>query len=192
MTAGSRTVHHGHMQEIAIDGPTEAHGRWGLADYIEWPSDSETGERHGMKGYGDEGRLFLVGSVRYDEPRLSLTSNYLTYYQKDERVVANGNVNAEQYEALLAIKAFASPEGLTISQLSERLQIKHHSAVNIVDRLVERKLITRETAEVDRRRRHLGLTAKGEKFIEELAGVHRKEIRNRSAELIKALERLKK
>ena len=105
---------------------------------------------------------------------------------------ANGNVNAEQYEALLAIKAFASPGGLTISQLSERLQIKHHSAVNIVDRLVERKLITRETAEVDRRRRHLGLTAKGEKFIEELAGVHRKEIRNRSAELIKALERLRK
>ncbi|SRR5258708_10448873 len=105
---------------------------------------------------------------------------------------ANGGVNPEQYEALLAIKAFASSEGVTISQLSERLQIKHHSAVNIVDRLVEQKLITRETAESDRRQRHLGLTAKGEKFIEELAGVHRKEIRGRSAEMIKALEKLRK
>src|SRR3989440_11693504 len=105
---------------------------------------------------------------------------------------ANGNVNAEQYEALLAIKAFASPEGLTISQLSERLQIKHHSAVNIVDRLVERKLITRETGKTDRRWRHVQLTAKGEKLIEELAAMHRKEIRERSAELINALERLKK
>src|SRR5256886_8978357 len=105
---------------------------------------------------------------------------------------ANGNMNAEQYEALLAIKAFAAPEGLTISQLSERLQIKHHSAVNIVDRLVERKLVTRAASESDRRRRHLSLTPKGEQLIEELAAVHRKEVRGRSADLIKALEQLKK
>jgi hypothetical protein len=36
------------------------------------------------------------------------------------------------------------------------------------------------------------LTGKGEKLIEELAIVHRKEIRLRSPEMIKALERLKK
>ena len=101
-------------------------------------------------------------------------------------------LNPEQYEALLAIKAFAAPVGLTISELSERLQVKHHSAVNIVDRLAETKLITREAGETDRRRRHVQLTAKGEKLIEELAAVHRKEIRMRSAELIKVLERLKK
>ena len=101
-------------------------------------------------------------------------------------------LNPEQYEALLAIKAFAAPVGLTISELSERLQVKHHSAVNIVDRLAERKLITREAGETDRRRRHVQLTAKGEKLIEELAAVHRKEIRMRSAEMIKVLERLRK
>jgi hypothetical protein len=49
-------------------------------------------------------------------------------------------------KALLAIKGFASEGGFTILQLSERLQVKHHSAVDIVDRLVERKLITREPA----------------------------------------------
>ena len=105
---------------------------------------------------------------------------------------ATAGLNPEQYEALLAIKAFAAPVGLTISELSERLQVKHHSAVNIVDRLVERKLITREAGETDRRRRHVQLTAKGEKLIEELAAVHRKEIRMRSAEMIKVLERLRK
>ena len=101
-------------------------------------------------------------------------------------------VNTEQYETLLAIKAFAGPIGLTISQLSERLQVKHHSAVNIVDRLVDKKLITRETAEADRRQRHVQLTAKGEKLIAELALAHRKEMRLRSADMIKALERLRK
>lgn len=105
---------------------------------------------------------------------------------------AKAGANPEQYEALLAIKALESPEGLTISQLSERLQIKHHSAVNIVDRLVERSLVTRKTAETDRRLRHIQLTVKGEKFIEELASVHRKEMRNRSGEMIKALEELRR
>jgi DNA-binding MarR family transcriptional regulator len=105
---------------------------------------------------------------------------------------ANAGLNPEQYEALLAIKASASPDGLTISQLSERLQVKHHSAVNIVDRLTEKKLVTREAGETDRRRRHVQLTAKGEKLIEEVASVHHKELRNRSQEMIQALERLRK
>jgi len=101
-------------------------------------------------------------------------------------------LNPEQYEALLAIKRFDALVGLTISQLSERLQIKHHSAVNIVDRLAERKLVTRAAGETDRRQRHVQLTSKGEKLIDELAIVHRNEMRLRSADMIKVLERLRK
>src|SRR5213082_4045067 len=77
---------------------------------------------------------------------------------------SNAGLNPEQYEALLAIKAYPSGN-FTISQLSERLQVKHHSAVNIVDRLVERQLIRRQAGEEDRRERHLQLTAKGEELI---------------------------
>lgn len=47
-----------------------------------------------LESYGDDGRLLLFGNVRYNEPRLSLTSNFLTYDQRDERVFAQGNVNA--------------------------------------------------------------------------------------------------
>jgi len=103
---------------------------------------------------------------------------------------AKAGLNPEQYEALLAIKAFPG-KSLTISQLSERLQVKHHSAVNIVDRLVERKLIRRHAGQLDRRERHLELTAKGEQLIDELAAVHHTELRRRSEEMIKALQRLK-
>jgi hypothetical protein len=46
------TVHRGHMPELVVDSPTEAHGLWVLADYLEWPSDD--GQRHGAKGYGHE------------------------------------------------------------------------------------------------------------------------------------------
>ncbi|HUE49826.1 MAG TPA: MarR family transcriptional regulator [Candidatus Dormibacteraeota bacterium] len=107
-------------------------------------------------------------------------------------VRTKAGLNPEQYEALLAMKASSSPNGLTISELSERLQVRHHSAVNIVDRLVESKLITRKAGETDRRRRHVQLTAKGEKLIEDLASVHHKELRDRSEEMIQALKRLRK
>ncbi len=107
-------------------------------------------------------------------------------------LTTTADINPEQYEALLAIKAFHSPQGLTISHLSERLQVKHHSAVNLVDRLAGKKLITRAAGAEDRRQRHIKLTEKGERLLEELATVHCKEIRRRSSELITALERLRR
>jgi DNA-binding MarR family transcriptional regulator len=108
-----------------------------------------------------------------------------------EYLRAQAGLNPEQYEALLAIKAFGTAENITILQLSERLQVKHHSAVNIVDRLAERKLLRRQPSERDRRERHLQLTTKGEALIEELADVHFYELRNRSEEMIKGLKRLR-
>jgi hypothetical protein len=47
-----------------------------------------------LESYEGEGRVFLIGNVHYTEPRLSVDSDFLTYYQRDERVVANGNVRA--------------------------------------------------------------------------------------------------
>lgn len=104
---------------------------------------------------------------------------------------AKARLNPEQYEALLALKALGTAENVTISQLSERLQVKHHSAVNIVDRLVERKLIRRKAGRRDRRERHLELTVKGGRLIEELAAVHYKEFRKRSGEMIVTLHKLR-
>lgn len=47
-----------------------------------------------LESYEGEGRVFLIGNVHYTEPRLSVDSDFLTYFQRDERVVANGNVTA--------------------------------------------------------------------------------------------------
>jgi lipopolysaccharide export system protein LptA len=58
------------------------------------PAKSVTLRADSLESYGDEGRIFFIGHVHYAEPRLTLTSNYLTYYQVDERIVANGDVDA--------------------------------------------------------------------------------------------------
>jgi DNA-binding MarR family transcriptional regulator len=105
---------------------------------------------------------------------------------------ANANLTSEQYETLLAIKAFSPRTGFSIVHLSERLQVKHHSTINIVNRLAARKLIRRRRSLHDRREKHLELTTAGENLLGKLAAAHRREIRRRSAEIIAVLERLKR
>jgi len=55
-----------------------------------------------------------------------------------EQVAREAGIEPQQHQLLLAIKGL--PEGVvaSISILAERLQIQHHSAVELVDRLVER------------------------------------------------------
>jgi hypothetical protein len=62
---------------------------------VNCPTREITLHSDSLESYGDEGRIYLVGHVRYDEPRLALTSDYLTYYQRDERFVATGRVDAK-------------------------------------------------------------------------------------------------
>ena len=44
--------------------------------------------------YERQGRLFLVGNVHYTEPRATVDSRTMTYYQNDDHLHAEGNVVA--------------------------------------------------------------------------------------------------
>lgn len=46
--------------------------------------------------YESEGRLFLIGNVHYTEPRATVTSRTMTYYQGDDHLHAEGDVVAVQ------------------------------------------------------------------------------------------------
>jgi DNA-binding MarR family transcriptional regulator len=98
----------------------------------------------------------------------------------------------EQYEALLALKASSLESGLTIGQLSERLQVKHHTAVSLVNRMEEVGLVRREPNEEDRRQVFVRMTSTGSEILDKVAILHRQEIRLRSPEMIEALIRLRK
>ena len=109
-----------------------------------------------------------------------------------KEVLAEADLTPEQYEALLAIKSRSSENGLNIRDLSEQLQIRHHSAVNLVNKLAARRMIFRKRAAVDRRQVLVKLSSSGEAALAGLAAIHRQEIRRRSAEIIEALQRLQK
>jgi DNA-binding MarR family transcriptional regulator len=83
----------------------------------------------------------------------------------------------QQHQSLLAIKGFPERDYASIAELAERLQLRHHSAVGLVDRLVRRQLLRRAPSLADKRRVELRLTARGEKVIEQLSAMHLRELR---------------
>ena len=73
--------------------------------------------------------------------------------------------------------------------LAERLQLQHHSTVELVNRLSAGGLVRRSRAGEDRRQVLLELTAKGEKVLRELSMGHKAELRTQGPALVAALER---
>ena len=94
-----------------------------------------------------------------------------------EAAARRAGLTAQQHQALLAIKGFPGREQVTIGELAERLHLKHHSVVGLVDRLMGRGLIQRRHDEEDRRKVRIELTPKAEALLLELTLVHRDELR---------------
>lgn len=107
-----------------------------------------------------------------------------------EDAAAGAGLTAQQNQALLAIKGFPGRDRVTVGELAERLQVAHHSAVGLVDRLAAEKLVVREPSEEDRRRVFIALTKKGEAVLEKLASAHRAQLRKIGPEIRTLLGRL--
>jgi DNA-binding MarR family transcriptional regulator len=95
----------------------------------------------------------------------------------------------QQHQLMLALKGLPPGMRPTIGTLAERMQIQHHSTVELVNRLSSGGLVRRSRAGEDRRQVLLGLTAKGEKVLRELSMGHKAELRNQGPALVAALER---
>ena len=99
-------------------------------------------------------------------------------------------LTAQQHQALLAIKGFPGREAATIGELAERLNLKHHSVVGLVDRLAGHGLIHREPDKTDRRRVMIVLTTKAETLLLGLTLAHRDELRRLAPLLREILEKV--
>src|SRR5437588_7061226 len=69
----------------------------------------------------------------------------------EEAAYAAG-LEPQQHQLLLAIKGLPEGRKATIGELAERLQLRHHSTVELIDRLVKRELVERHRDEEDQRR----------------------------------------
>jgi DNA-binding MarR family transcriptional regulator len=107
-----------------------------------------------------------------------------------EQVVKQAGLERGQYQLLLAIKGMPAGIRPRISELANRMQIRHHSTVELVNRLEAGGFVHRTRAQDDRREVLLALTPKGEKVLGELAVHHHDELRSSGPELVTALRRI--
>jgi len=65
------TVHHGHMPEIELLGPSAARGIWAMYDYVEFkPSRGIRGYGHYHEEYRKEGGKWLISKLKLTRLRV--------------------------------------------------------------------------------------------------------------------------
>ncbi|HYX65973.1 MAG TPA: MarR family transcriptional regulator [Burkholderiales bacterium] len=94
-----------------------------------------------------------------------------------EEAAAAVGLTTQHYQAMLVLRACPEERRLTIAELAAELLIKHNSAVELVDRLVQEGLVARQASLADRRKVELSLTPRGREVLAKLAGVHSRELK---------------
>lgn len=105
-----------------------------------------------------------------------------------ENAAREAAIEPQQHQLLLAVKGL--PDGMkpTISVLAERMQLKHHSVVGLIDRLVERGLLIRLRATDDKRQVLIKLSHHGEVVLGKLALHHLHELQAMGSKFVTVLQ----
>jgi len=114
------------------------------------------------------------------------------YLGFSEQAARSHGLTPQQYQALLAIEGFPGRNWVLVGELAEQLQIAHHSAVGLIDRLMTLHLVKRVPSPIDRRRVRVSLTPKGRRLLEKLYWVHRAELRTAGPKLATLLQKAAK
>jgi DNA-binding MarR family transcriptional regulator len=122
-----------------------------------------------------------LAALRYDIRR---------FLRFSEEAARAAGLTPRHYQALLAIKGFPQRERVTMGELAEQLQVAHHSAVGLVNRLASQNLVEREYSHEDRRNVYVKLSRDGSKLLGKLSEAHRTEIGRISPHLRWLLESL--
>lgn len=94
----------------------------------------------------------------------------------------------QQHQALLIIKGFSSHEPVSVGELAGFLLIRHHTAVELVNRMTKLGLLSRVVDDEDGRRALVKLTREGERRLRKLSKIHVAEISAISPTLTKIMK----
>ena len=127
------------------------------------------------------------GSVDYEA--LARFRYELRRFQAFSEAAANkSGLTAQQHQALLAIRGLSGSEPLSVGDLASYLLIRHHTAVELVDRMAKLKIVSRSIDPSDGRRVLVQLTKEGERRLQRLSRIHLQELRNMGSTLTTMLK----
>jgi DNA-binding MarR family transcriptional regulator len=99
------------------------------------------------------------------------------FLEFSEQAARGAGLTPQQHQALLAIRGMSNKTGASVSMIAERLRIRHHSAVELVNRLAAAKLVIRTQDVNDQRRVLVTLMPKAEMILQSLSTTHVAELR---------------
>jgi DNA-binding MarR family transcriptional regulator len=112
------------------------------------------------------------------------------FLHEGDAVAQAAGLEPQQYLLLLTIRGLPPGEEATIRTLAERLALKHHSAVELIDRLEMHGYVRRSRGRDDRRRVLVSLLPRGERLLEQVVRHRIGELRATGHELVRAIDQL--
>jgi len=114
------------------------------------------------------------------------------FIREGDAVAIASGLEPQQYLLLLMIRGIPNGQEATVRTLAERLALKHHSVVELIDRLEEHGYARRNRSREDRRNVLVSLLPRGEKMLEQVAQHRINELRATGASLVDAISSLLK
>lgn len=99
------------------------------------------------------------------------------YLRFSEETVRRHGLTPQQYQLLLALKGFPGRDWATVRELTDRLLLRHHSVVELINRAQRQGLVERLRHPDDARAVRVQLSADGEQILARLSALHRDELR---------------
>lgn len=112
------------------------------------------------------------------------------FLREGDAVARAAGLEPQQYLLLLTIRGLPQGQEATIRTLAERLALKHHSAVELIDRLQMHGYVRRHRVRDDRRRVLVSLLPRGERILEQVARHRIGELRSNGHELVRTIDQL--
>jgi DNA-binding MarR family transcriptional regulator len=105
-----------------------------------------------------------------------------------EEAARHHGLEPQQHQLLLAIKGLPAGQRPTVRALSDRMCLRHHSTVELINRLAERGAVVRRHNEHDRREVLVELTRQGEQMLRDLSVLHWEELQVTAPALSESIE----
>ena len=110
------------------------------------------------------------------ERLLEIRSGIRRFLHWSEERAREAGLTAAQHQLLLAVRGHRGPGDPTIGEVAASLLLRHHSAVQLVDRAEAAGLLVRHRDGTDHRRVRVALTPAGVRILESLSAQHLEEL----------------
>jgi DNA-binding MarR family transcriptional regulator len=110
------------------------------------------------------------------------------FLRYSEDAARASGIEPQQHQLLLAIKGLPSGKLPTIGELADRLQLRHHTTVELINRMSDHGTVVREACTEDKREVLIRMTEAGELILHRLSVEHQMELKKTGPELRDALD----